>query len=218
MKNFILFIYLGSILTSVVTAFIFRKGLRSRKLSALVPYLALVFLQELSLFFYLRQFPSASTGIVYNIYNPVTLLIFGYIYYRLPFNTRLNKLIVILAAVYMLVVLVSYNFLTSIFVLNSRLSVLAGFFITCYGILFLFNYFGLDSSGEEKFWRPLLIMTIGIVIFYPVIGISFAFHKQLLAYEATFYGLKLYQIIPQVMSIFLYGSFSYTFYLCKKIS
>jgi hypothetical protein len=38
----------------------------------------------------------------------------------------------------------------------------------------------------------------------------------LYAREATLYGLKLYQAIPKVMSLFMYPLFSYAFYLCQK--
>jgi uncharacterized membrane protein len=128
----------------------------------------------------------------------------------------LRKLTVWLTAIYLAVVLINYCFLESIFTTSSYLTLTRGFVITFYGILFLSRYFHLDNLSEEKYWRPLLWITIGIVIFYPVISISVNFQKYLAADNATLYGLKLYNVIPQVLSIFMYSCFSYAFYLCKK--
>jgi hypothetical protein len=216
MKEVIFFIYLGSILFSAGMAFVYRKYLRSRQLFIFVPYLFLVFIQEICVYFYLRQSPTASTGIIYNIYRPITVLVFTILYYRIPFNAPNRKLIIWLLAAYFAGVIITYSFIHSIFILNSYLSLAGGFVITCCGIFFLFNYFNLDNPAEEKHWLPVILITIGVVTFYPVINISNAFHKHLLAYQATVFGLKLYQLIPQVMSIFMYGCFARAFYLCKK--
>jgi hypothetical protein len=63
---------------------------------------------------------------------------------------------------------------------------------------------------------PHIWITIGVATFYPVISISLSFQKYLSANDATLFGLKVYQAIPQVMSIFMYSCFSYAFYLCQK--
>jgi hypothetical protein len=63
---------------------------------------------------------------------------------------------------------------------------------------------------------PVIWITIGIVVFYPVVNISFAFYTHLVSYRSDFLGIKLYKVIPQLMSIFMYSCFNYAFYLCKK--
>jgi hypothetical protein len=127
-----------------------------------------------------------------------------------------KKLIAGTTLLYLLAAAVNYSFFESIFSPSSYLPLARGFAITFYGLLFLSRYFNLDSSTEEKFWRPLLWITTGIVTFYPVISISVTFQKILAVNQATLYGLKLYQVIPQIMSIFMYSCFSYAFYLCRK--
>jgi hypothetical protein len=62
----------------------------------------------------------------------------------------------------------------------------------------------------------VLWVVVGIVTFYPVVNIAFSFHKYLVAYEATLWGMKLYRMIPHIMSIFMYSCFTRAFYLCKK--
>jgi hypothetical protein len=129
---------------------------------------------------------------------------------------RFRKLMLSLTLVYLVLTLVNYLFIESIFAASSYLTIARAFVITFFAILFLFGYFILDDHEQEKFWHPPVWITAGIVIFYPVAGISIHFQKYLAATGATFYGQKLYQIIPQVMSIFMYGCFSYAFYLCQK--
>ncbi|HEX2629337.1 MAG TPA: hypothetical protein VHM26_10000, partial [Chitinophagaceae bacterium] len=80
-----------------------------------------------------------------------------------------------------------------------------------------FNYFKLDNPAEEKKWLPMLWITIGIVTFYPVVNISFTLYWQLQSYNnTTIGGIKIHQIIPRVMSIFMYSCFAWAFHLCRK--
>jgi hypothetical protein len=210
--------YLASILFSVLMAFIFRKHLRNRHLMILLPYLTYVFFQEtiLGLLYYLDYYKS--NAIVYNIFRPFNVLAFFWIYYNLPFMASFRKLIAWLTVMFLAVTVFDYCFLESIFKLSPYLPLARGFVITFYALLFLFRYFQLDNPEEEKFWRPLLWITTGIVIFYPVVSLSLSFQKFLSDDNATLFGNKLYNAIPQLMSIFLYSCFSYAFYLCKKIS
>ncbi|SRR5258706_570941 len=216
MKSILLFFYLASLLFSTVMAFIYRNCLRSRKLMILLPFLIYVFIQEtiLGLAYYLNYY--TSNAVVYNIYRPISIIVFFWIYYNVPFMASLRRLIAWITSGYIAITLINYCFIESIFTTSSYLALARGFVITFYGILFLFRYFYLDNLPEEKYWRPLIWVTIGVVIFYPVISISINFQKYLVADSATLYGLKLYNVIPQVMSIFMYGCFSYAFYLCQK--
>lgn len=210
------FIYLVCLLTSSIVGFVYYKDLKSRQLSFLPFYLLLVFAQELIAILLIRQDPSYSTGYIYNIYNPVNTLVYMIFYYHIPFNLPVRKLIGVLIIVFVILTLATFFFFKSIYVYNSYLSLASGFLITLCGILFLLNYFKLDNHIEEKKWLPVIWITIGLVAFYPVVNISFALHKNLLAYQATIFGMKLYRLIPQLMSIFMYVCFIRAFYLCSK--
>jgi hypothetical protein len=209
-------VYLGCLLASTIVAFLNLKNLASRQLSFFVPYLFLVFIQEITLFFYNLNPPIRSTGIVYNIYTPLNTLFFALFYSSIPFNASVRTLIRTLIIIFLLATIVTYCYIQPIYTYNNYISLTGGFLNTFCGILFLFNYFKLDSANEEKKWLPVLWVTIGIVVFYPVVNISFALYKYLLAYQATIFGMKLYQLIPWLMSIFMYGCFIRAFYLCRK--
>jgi hypothetical protein len=210
-------IYLISILLSAVMAILNRKYLASRKLSILVPFLIYIFLQEtiLSLNNFFGYFHS--NAVIYNIYRPISAMVFAFIYFSIPFMSPLKKLIAGLTIIYLLLTVINYCFIESIFTASSYFTLARGIVITFFAILFLFRYFNLDNIAEEKYWRPLIWVTAGIALFYPVTSISLTFQKYLANEQATFYGLRLYQLIPQVMSIFMYNCFSYAFYLCRKI-
>ena len=210
------FIYLACLLTSCVFAFIFRHGLKSRQLSLFPFYLLLVSGQEILALILVTQDPTYSTGFIYNIYNPVNALFFAIFYYHIPFNLPARKLIGGMAIVFLTAVLFTFCFIQSIRVYNNYLSLAGGFLITLCGMLFLFNYFKLDNHTEEKKWLPVIWITIGIVAFYPVVNISFGLYKTLRAYEANVFGIKLYRLVPQLMSIFMYVCFTRAFYLCRK--
>jgi len=174
-----------------------------------------VFIQELTLFFYTLNAPTRSTGIVYNIYTPVSTLFFSFFYSGIPLNSPVRALIRILTIIFLAATLYTYCCIQSVYIYNNYISLAGGFLITLCGILFLFNYFKLDNRKEEKKWLPVLWITIGVVAFYPVVNISFALYKYLLAYDATIFGKKLYQVIPRLMSILMCSCFIRAFYLCK---
>lgn len=208
--------YLACLLGSAVTALVYRKEIRSRQLSPFIPYLFLLFVQELIVFFYSQTHPNQSTGFYYNLYTPVNALFYAWFYASIPFNASIRKLLISLSAVFLAATIFTYVCIQSIYIYNSYLGLAGGLLISLCGILFLFNYFRLDNHKEEKRWLPVIWITIGIVTFYPVVNISFALYKHLLTYQATIFGMKLYRLIPQLMSIFMYGCFIRAFYLCNK--
>ena len=217
MDTLINLIYLASLLASAIFALIYRKHLSGRKLTILIPYLFAVVIQEtvltLGSWFHLFK----STAIVYNIYQPVSAVVFAYIYFSIPFMSSLKKLIAVMTIAYLLLVLVNYSFVESISITSTYPPIARGFLITFCAVLFLFKYFDLNNINEEKYWRPLVWITAAIAIYYPVVTTSLAFQKYLALQDATLWGFKLYRLIPRVMSIFMYNCFSYAFYLCQKI-
>lgn len=212
------YLYLLSLLSSALVATIFRKHLKSRMLTIFIPYLWLVTLQEFTLHVVLSFDPNLRTGVVYNLYRPISAAFFGIFFYRVPFNAPVRKLIVWMWVANIAIILVNFLFIQPIDQYNPFLSLANGIMITCWGIFFLVNYFHLDNFAEEKKWAPIIWIIIGIMVYYPIVNITLAFHKQLRAYDASLFNGKFYQAIPQLLSIVLYNCFTYTFYLCKKKS
>lgn len=209
-------LYLGCLLLSAIMALVNIKYLKSRQLLIFIPYLFLVFIQELIVFISLTFESFGSTALIYNVYRPVSACFYAVFFYFIPSNKPVRKLIQWMLLINLVFVAVIFLFIQSIKQYNSYLSLASGFVISCCGILFLFNYFNLDSLIEEKKWRPVVWISTGLVIFYPVVNIVFAFYFHILAVQATIFDTPLHQAVPRIMSIFMYGCFTYAFYLCKK--
>lgn len=208
--------YTAIMLLSVIMAIVFRKYLNTRKLIIFIPYLLYTFIQETTIYFLREYSLLQSSAVFYNIYRPITTIVFGIIYYSIPFMKPLRKTIAISLGLYILVYLLVLTFVHSLSDTDGYLALLRGLIITNFAILFLFRYFYLDNPSEENFWKPLVWISTGIILFYPATSISLVFQKYLSEFTIIVAGFKLHQLIPQILSIFMYSCFSYAFYLCKK--
>ena len=211
----IYWVYLSCLLFCALIAFLNRQALKTRQLFPFVPFLWFVLIQEVTIYIYTSTYPNHTTGLFYNIYSFICAIFFVLIYSNIITTTWFRRIVFTMLALYLAGVIITYLFIQKLTIYNSYLGLASGFIITSCGVLFLYHYFNLDNTAKEKELVPVIWLTIGIIVFYPVVNISFAFYKYLVAYHATFYGLKLYRIIPQLMSIFMYGCFIYAFHLCK---
>jgi hypothetical protein len=214
-KDLIYLIYFACLFLSAVTASIYWKSLKSRQLFLFVPFLCCLFIQEVGAYIY-RNFAGGSTELIYNLYRPLLLCVLTWFFYHIPFNKPSRKLILGMFFIYIAIISVTFAFLHSAFKYNSYLSLAAGIIITSCGLISLFNYFNLDNAEEEKKWQPITWIATGVVIYYPIVNISFAFYNHITKYNAVIFGMLLYNAVPVIMSIFMYGCFTYAFYLCKK--
>ena len=208
-------VYLISILFSVLIAFIARRSLKDRLFELFLPYLFLVFCQEIVAQWLLLP-RNISTRVLYNIYIPIATIFFSILYYRNPVNKKVRGIILILLALYLIAAVLIQIYFHSSRTFIIYLLLPSGFVITCCAIFFLLNYFSIDSVNEQKKWSPVVWISIGIVVFYPVVNISYALHNEIRANNIRIWGLMLYQAMPQLMSIFMYSCFAYAFYLCRK--
>jgi hypothetical protein len=127
---------------------------------------------------------------VYGIYKPISVVVFAAVYYHIPFMASLKKLIAALSFAYVTVTFIDYCFFESIFKGSSYLTLGRGFVITVLAVLFLFRYFNLDNLALEKYWRPLIWVTTGIAVFYPVVTTSLAFQSYLAQENVTWRGIN----------------------------
>lgn len=210
------FCYLVSILLSALAATWYWKSLKKMQLILFVPYLWYVTLQEWAIFILTKLEIIYKTALFYNIYRPLSATAFFLIFHRLKANNPQTKTLIqqlYIGYVLFAILLLAIVPLTE---MNRYLSLATGFVISSYALLFLFSYFNLDDSKEEYKWYPVIPISIGLLAFYPVVNISFTFYSHLLRSEALIFGTKVYQFVPQVMSLFMYSCFTYAFYLCKK--
>ncbi len=214
MKSPLFFIYLSSIFFSAIVAFIYKNDLRRKGILILFPFVLFVLIQEVVLYVYGIEYPNENTSIIYNFYRIINVLVFSFLFYKMPFQRVIKRIILILVLLYLLLLIITFGFLQSVYDRNNYQATFSGLILTVYGFLTLFFYLNLDSSAEEKHWRYLIPLAIGLVTFYPVVNISQAFQDTLK--NVIIADMKLYNIIAQVMSIFMYCCFARAFYLCQK--
>lgn len=195
---------------SALVAILFRKEIATRSLLPLAFLLPYVFIQEL-----IPDFFPFENSFIYNVYRPITVLVFLLIYSGIPFMKPRVKLMRWVTGIYLALVILNFTFLESIRDPGGYPGTLRNFVCTFFAFLFLIEYFKLDDRTLEKYWLPVLWVSIGIVIFYPVTSISITFRKFLIPRDIILFGMKVYHLIPQVMSIFMYSCFIYAFYLCR---
>lgn len=209
--HILVIIYDSIIGISALVAILWRKEIATRSLLPMAFLLPYVFVQEL-----LPDFIEfRSNSIFYNIYRPASVIVFLLIYSGIPFMQRWKKTMRWVTGIYLFLVVLNFTFLESIYDAGSHPTTLRNILCTFFPILFLIEYFNLDDRKQEKFWLPVLWISIGAVIFYPVTSISVTFRKFLIPRDIFLFGMRLYHLIPEVMSIFMYSCFIYAFYLCR---
>jgi len=209
-------LYYLVLVTSTILALRAGRELYKNRLGIIVPFLLYVLVQEVSLHFLALTKSIPKNDIVYNFYRLLSVFVFMMIYARVPFMHNLRKLIYGSGIGYFILTLLNYLLFESVYDASIYLPILRGILITFYGVLFLFNFFQLDDLDLERQWRPLLWITIGVVVFYPVTSIVLNLQPYLRTQTATIGGIKLYNLIPQFVSVFMYGCFSYAFLICRK--
>jgi len=217
MKLGVYIVYLTCILICLIAAIIHRKELANRKVGFFIPYLLYIFIQETVFGILSYTDPTFKTAVGYNLYRILTVIIFAIFFCRVNFMKKFHRLITWSAAFFVVFSIVDHIFFEPITSASSILNLVRGFILIFFGILFLASYMQIDSRKIEQYWRPFLWITIGIVIFYPVVSIVIYLQTYLNAMSAMLGPFKLYQLIPQVMSIFMYSCFTYAFHLCRKI-
>ncbi|MET0463520.1 MAG: hypothetical protein ABW007_10210 [Chitinophagaceae bacterium] len=187
------------------------------RLSLFVPYLWYLIVQEIGVEILYTLKIIKTTGVYYNIYRPLAVTFFFFTFYRMEINSDVVKKFMRWMYIgYLAFVLLIFILTTALNSFSPYIALSSGFVICCFALSFLINYFNLDDPDQEKHWYPVVLITVGILAFYPVINIAFAFYKHLLAAKTLVFGTKLYQSIPEIMSIFMYSCFTYAFYLCRK--
>src|SRR5690606_41507412 len=108
MREILFFAYVGVLTSSAIASAIFYRDIRTRRLGIMLPYLAYVSVQELALYFY--SSPEMNSAI-YNLYRPLTVIVFAMIYYPIPLMKPFRKVILYTAIFYIVRTIINYSFI-----------------------------------------------------------------------------------------------------------
>ncbi|PQV60581.1 hypothetical protein CLV53_10617 [Sediminibacterium magnilacihabitans] len=89
------------------------------------------------------------------------------------------------------------------------------YYLTLLCCVYFFELF--VNSEEEILWSlPSFWIVAGTFIFFTGISLSFVMHKILAKPSVRIFNLPLYNFIPQLLSVILYGAYVVAFVLVKK--
>ena len=211
----IYYIYLAVLLFSFLVSMVNYRWLKSRLMQGF-PYLLMLTLIAEILARYVNVALKGNNGFIYNLFVPIEISYFTWFYLKLPVNRLQQRILATLLVIYLAGNIVVYLFFKPIAHFDTYLFIAGGLLIVIICLLFFYNYFNLDSAREELRWKPVLWISAGIVAYFTVACSVLALYNPLVSLKADLLGVPLYRLIPQILSIFMYTSFAYAFYLCRK--
>jgi hypothetical protein len=141
---------------------------------------------------------------------------YGYIFHNLIEGQKVRKMIVVLISFSIVCYLVSYFFLDidkSFVTFFLKALTVFGFIISAIALGYLYQQF---DKREVVLNDPGFWIAFGVVIFYAGISIVFSLYPLLVEQKFLFFGKRLYNIVPGVLSVILYGSLTLSIVLYKK--
>lgn len=177
-----------------------------------IPFLGITFLAEVNSY-YLYETYKHNTYWIYNILNPATTLFYSFIFYSLIRDQKLKTPFIVMALVYVLINVYFLSLAISFSINLMLLSSIIMIILSCY----YFYRCMLDDVDLSTFYvKSGLWIASGILIFYAGICIVFSLFNYIRAHHLTIKGTQLYNFVPRVLSIILYGCFMVAFILWRK--
>ncbi len=201
-------------LISLVIAIIYYPYLKRSFMKWFLPFLAFIFIAEL-IVGYLRYFVHVrSTLGIYYLISIVESAFYGYIFYRFCNLRMLQRIILLFVFISVTGYIVNFIF----FGIDGKhfLSnlVMSGFLLAAIALGYIHTLFIDDRSfiliSEPGFW-----VAVGVSLFFSGTSIVFSMHDFILKNDLNLFGVKLYHIVPRVLSIILYSCISIAIILCK---
>lgn len=208
-------LYIYFIFFSLAVALFCYRRLKPGYLVWFIPFLVFTLLTELTCAYY-KYILDRSNGWLYNVYLVVQVIFFaGFFYYYIPERTY-RMLVVSLLLLFAGFVAAEYGWISSISAFSPAVFISGGLITCLFGVFFLFYYFSLNNPAMEKALVPVLWITAGIILYFCVLSITISLYHYLLIHDTELFGQKLYNLIPRILSILLYSSFAYAFFLCLR--
>ena len=142
-------------------------------------------------------------------------IFYGFIFYKLYDRIILKKLIIFLILTNTLIFSFGLIFFTNEFGYFFPSIILCGFFLAVIALGYIYTKYVDEDEimllNESGFW-----LAMGVSIFFSGTSIVFALHDLIIKNNLTFFGAKLYNFVPRVLSVILYASISIAIILCKK--
>lgn len=160
------------------------------------------------------KYPNGNTHI-YLWVSIVETLFYSYFFHQYISSKIAKKWIAVLAVLLINTYLFLFFFYAVYVETYYYLMTLAGLYFTLLSCIYFYKLF-IYTEEENVIYLPDFWMAAGIFVFFSGVSLSFALHKTLAHPNIRIMNMSLYNFIPQVLSIILYGCFAVTFILCRK--
>lgn len=184
-----------------------------------IPYLSVVFFGELGAT-YFKQIPNPNAFKNHHIYlliSSVETIFTGYQFHQMFRSEKMKHFVFGCTSFIILLKLLWLFFFVDIGVLLTNTWGLSGFLYTCLASFFLFEIIMNSHKQEELLTRnPDFWFAIGVLIFWVTCTIPFILFFFLSKNQVKIFGVPIYNLFPQIFSVFLYGCFTISIILWKK--
>lgn len=201
-------------LFSLVVAIIYYPYLKRTVMKWFLPFLAFITVSEMY-GQYIGYALHKSNTVIYGFIAIVEAVFYSYFFYTITIKGASKKIVLTISIINILISLILF-FLTAenpsyLFTNLICLSICFSFI----SLTYIYSKFVSDEAiyllSEPGFW-----VAFGVAIFFSGVSVVFSLHDFSLKHNLTFLGVKLYNIVPQILSVLLYLSISTAIILCKK--
>lgn len=190
--------YITEIIVCLVVCASFHR-LRDSCMRWLAPFLLFVFLGEVTAGYIDPRYNTQ----VYYLIDIAESLFYSYLFYNLSRNRFLQTGIVVLGIPNVLAHICGLIWFGSDTSFYIPLLIAGGFYFALISMLYLcerFNSDAADLQTEPGFW-----IALGVAVFFSGSSFVFSLYDYIVKENLTLFGMKLYHIVPQALSVFLYG-------------
>ena len=183
-----------------------------------IPFLFFLVYGEIGAVYFYYNVPESYLNGNTHIYLWISIfeiIFYSYLFYHFFSNKLMKKLILAIAFLVVNFYLFLFFFYTVYVEAFYYVLTLVGIYLTLLSCIFFYQLFQRDEEGEALSSPDLWIVS-GIFVFFTGTCLTFVLHKTLTGPDRWLFGQPLYNLIPQVLSIILYGFFAKAFMLCRK--
>lgn len=198
-------------LISVLIAAVYYARIRYSVSKWFLPFLLFVAVGEIAA----GAFLETNNIHIYYIISIGESVFYGYLFYHLSKNRLLKNFIRVFSCFFALAYLYGLIFHTSNASYYILLLATSGFFLALVSLLYLYERVNIDDD-TDLVRQPGFWVALGVCIFFSGTSIVFSLHDFISKENLRLFGYKLYWIIPQILSFFLYTCISVSIILHQK--
>jgi len=205
-------------LLSLVSALAFYKGLKSFKLLGFIPLLLVVCITE-GFATNAVFFGWDSNILIYDLYVIISTPIIMYIYLQMLGYTHFTrKIFIAIATLLFIFTVLNFTFVQGYVKFDTYSLILVEFVTAILSLITIAKLFQDDDGSIALNHHPYFWISASTLIFSAVTLIVLGLQQFLALKNVQIGGVRIYAVIMPMINVFLYGCYSYAFYLCKKLT